>query len=718
MNKLKFDGQVTDLFAEDFKYLQDNLESEVGKGFRQMASDILVTSIIKGFNPSIITSTGILVSHGLFSNSLGAIVTPAGMVFETSTAFAVVTPTAPYTNTETRYICAKYSQVDGTYNKKTGLVEEGVARAIDYANYSLVYDREIDKCEIMIYTAAEYAVLDNSINAVLGSIQLTDLGKLYNLDLSLRSGILLNIPDGSIAADKLDSASLIPQIQIQNTSTGTSGIIDDRYPLTDNTVDLKDDLNKIRSAIRLIKDTAKWDDNLTGITSSDPDINRLNKIGVLQGNAYNDLTTTLNVSADALEVQSGRAVANGIIKSNYFLTSVGIEVGDNIHTTSTGEYHLLTSSGLRLDNYPVNSDSINYPVRVLWYNPVSFEWQYLTINTQYTISLSDYAIGRIVFIGIGGGDQIIVDYYHGTKRIDVLVVDTADTSLLTGLKIVKGNPLVNPTPYPLPPDLTDSMVPLYFMNKEPFTSTINPTDIFDVRQYVPDIRSIQEFDYTDIPDQNITRQWMHNKFTYLYPAAGSSAAGYHTTINGYEVINHLYGLIPYEPRLEINSQEDDEVWLQLILQNSEPIQLQFTLDGVTSTIVIPTYGATVSTPVLVPIYKGLTEGWHQISFKCLNASISLPVFYIYKVIIGKLDNAYTNRFGTSTGTVDVFGKLKMWGGWTIEYSLSGTGSGGGGPFSMTNSIDFSVAGVKKMRLAANGNLYIIGTIHEGLTSIT
>ena len=201
MNKLKFDGQVTDLFAEDFKYLQDNLESEVGKGLSQIIEDIPRAAVIKGFNPYItsyggVSDTGIAVSHGLYSYSKGSIVTTDGLIYQTSTAFAAI-PLPSYFEGHYYYICAVYSKVDGTYNKQTGVVDEGVARAIDYANYTLVYDREVDQCEILSYIDTDYvAITDFSKIVILGRVTVDSLGKIVSpIDETIRETILINIPD-------------------------------------------------------------------------------------------------------------------------------------------------------------------------------------------------------------------------------------------------------------------------------------------------------------------------------------------------------------------------------------------------------------------------------------------------------------------------------------------------------------------------------------------
>ena len=633
MNKLYFDGQVTDLFAEDYQYLQDTIEYEVGKGFKQMTKSISVASVIKGFVPAIgtptstgLTNTGIGVTHITSSGIEGSIVTTNGIIYETLTSFA--TQKLPsYTAGEWNYICAEYYQIYGSYNKQTKVTAEGITSSIDYANYTLVYDRAIDKCRINLYTSSGYAALTDFTNlVVLGRVKANGAGiPIGPLDTSIESKVTLDIPDESITANKLDPTSLIPQIQIENSTT-----IDDSYVGTP--ADLQDDLNKIRKSIKDLKQTSHWDDVITGITASEPALNKLNRKGVLT--YLNSLAVSLNGSNNGFIVDTGKIIADDIIVSSLSTSAISMIASENhnipIETHFMGPVtstFTLTYHGIQNSPAPVLTHNYGGPV-------VTF-----TEGFDYTV---DYTTGVITNLVTGTMTNVNVDctYYYGQNRIDVLCATSSGLQILTGAVDYNGSYDYKPQP----PIVVDKYIPLTYYVVPAFATTLTTGDLLDVRDFVPYIRSIREYTSSDLAYTTTAydRYWVYNKISFTSGGTTliTKGNGWDTsTIGAFTSIDLDAGkYLQYAPYF----QENDELWLQLLFPaitattitiNYESVIDSHVLDQ-TVTLSIPVHAVEITGSMFF-VARGFLRGYHRIK---ISANQTL---HIAKIIVGKLDTFYS-----------------------------------------------------------------------------
>ena len=86
MNKLEFSGDIQDLYAEDYQYLQNEIERDINNITGSVLDNNNVASIIDGFEVIIDPSDTkkVNVTH---SSVIGRIITSSGLVFTTSTGF-------------------------------------------------------------------------------------------------------------------------------------------------------------------------------------------------------------------------------------------------------------------------------------------------------------------------------------------------------------------------------------------------------------------------------------------------------------------------------------------------------------------------------------------------------------------------------------------------------------------------------------------------------
>jgi len=341
MNQLYFEGTITNLYSVDYQYLQDSLTTEMKNLIKMLISVGTQSSVAYGFVAEVSSSdrTKILINH---EGLVGTVVSATRLIVESTSNIDAVALSSYTLGMVNNIYCRCYKAL-ASYNRLTELIVEQ-ARVIDESNNTVVYDRNIDKSSIVVYTNSEYAALtqDQKDELVfLGSTIAQGVGQpLLSVDRSAVDYITIGIADNSISINKINPSVQIPQDMIYNTSTGD---IDDHYYGSSTGVDVKDDLNYIRTMIRDIKETTNWDDTLINVKESTPEIDSLFKQGIFP-DYLNEFDIVITSSGTAVSVQSGFALLGNAVKE--ILTSTGIVLPVNTDYRDVMYTVVVTSSGV------------------------------------------------------------------------------------------------------------------------------------------------------------------------------------------------------------------------------------------------------------------------------------------------------------------------------------------------------------------------------------
>jgi len=341
MNQLYFEGTIINLYSVDYQYLQDSLSGEMAKLIEMLVSGGARSCIARGFEAKVSTNstTKILIDQ---TGLTGIVVSASGLIIQSASNIDGVS-LSDYTLGTVNYIYCRCYQASASYNKLTGVTEE-IAKIVDESNYTTVYDRKIDTFAIVVYTAAEYnnLTLDEKKELVfLGSTTAQGAGlPLLSVDLSGVTYITIGIADNSISIDKINPSVRIPQRMIYNTSTGD---ISDSYYNSPPGVDVKDDLNHIRTMIKDVKQTTNWDDAIVSVSGSTPEMNSLFKQGVFP-DYLSEYDIVITSSGSAVSIQPGSALIGDIIKE--IITSTGLLLPLHTNPLPRIDSIILTSVGI------------------------------------------------------------------------------------------------------------------------------------------------------------------------------------------------------------------------------------------------------------------------------------------------------------------------------------------------------------------------------------
>jgi hypothetical protein len=491
MNQLAFLGKITDLYAEDYQYLQTSINEELLKIVAIMIQGGVGSSIVSEFvleiDPS--DSTKLYINQ---NGEIGRLLSTSGLIIESTTNVSGIT-LSDYTLGVVNGVYAKCESVYASHDRKTDTIVEE-QKAIDFRDYSLVYNRLIDKLTIVVYTTAEYAALTTTEKenlVLLGETTAQGTGNpLTAVDLTNVIYMTLRLTDNTIEVRHLAHDFMLPQTMVLQTSTAS---IDDRYAGTPS--DLEDDLNKIRTQIRNLKGTFRWDDYLAGIKASDPDMNELHRTGIFP-NAYNTYDYLLTSSGTVITIDSGKVLLDRDIKEDQeaSLTPIYLAAGDSF---LIGDYDARTGSeNHTIPNTQPYSFNLTYgPVQDVYVvrNSYPLGAPYVE-GVDYTV---DYTYGIITTI-VGGdivNETVDVYYTSGSYRCDLIAVN------INGFHYFTGTPTT--TLIPQPPAVSSSgLLPLYYIYRYPMQDYVEDNDIVSGRIFTQPVKEVRELDYTTVASYN------------------------------------------------------------------------------------------------------------------------------------------------------------------------------------------------------------------------
>lgn len=545
MNKIVFDAKIQNLYSTDYEYLQNSIDTEIKKIFRQNIQNPYVSAIIKGFNlrASISNPSKILIYHG---DGYGGVITSTGEIIETSDTIDLITA-SDITPGVVNYIYVRVYTVYGTYNKKSGVVEEGVQKNIDLYSYTKTYDRLVVKWEIHVYTQSEYLALSDSMKSQLiglGSFVANGTNPITSISEAGRVYTRSFVQQGSIKTEMISSTGFI----ITQHNVTTSEQIDDHY--ADTPYYLQDDLNEVRTIIREIKGTANYNDYINNsLLTSDSSANKLHGNGVL-ADEWNELEVIPNSTGLAVVVKSGKAIVRGgvshVLQNETILLTLepqqNYQVGD--WATRTGEEHYVshkpTSFTLAYQNVGnlKITDIYNEPY------PEGFDE-----GIDYIV---DYVNGIIYIPAIGSriAEETVKCYYQwGYTRFDIVEIGESNVvQIKTGV--------AEPNAQPSTPDT--NFLLLYQIKVDPFNTTVLSENLIDTRVFSQYIRNLYEINSTAESEYNFTV----NKVTYL------------TSTGDYDITHSQWALTTYRDEAvaitstggtriltDISCLPNDELWL-------------------------------------------------------------------------------------------------------------------------------------------------------------
>jgi len=477
-----------EIYSEDFQYLQDAVETECKNIIDSVMDNNGSPVIVEGFNPIIDPddSTKIKVTQ---SGGQGKLLTSSGIMLTTSSDYSGISlanSTPGITNIITAVITTTY----GTYNKDTLVVDEGVQNAIDYYDYTNVYNRSIITGSIICYTSAQYSALTNKgWVVILGTVYVDTITGALVISTSGRVYAKTRITNESVELDDLSTDFMLPQTMVEYTPIAT---VDDQF--YGSPVDLVTDLNDIRTQIRNIKVTENWDDYLVGAAANDPEMNYLHRSGIFV-DKLTGFNYTLSSTGTSIEIGGGKLLINNQLIYDEAPGSLSIPAGESTTVgdyteakpgiTSETQYFANDTSTVILAHKPIDYDSIH-----IFSRDVADTYKEYIKDTDYTVNETN---GTITAISGRDIDNETVDVYYtwGNYRTDLITISS------TGIHYVEGTP--TSTHKPLPPSITSSgVVPLYYISRLPMTDTITSSGISKVNFETIPVKELRELNYNDI----------------------------------------------------------------------------------------------------------------------------------------------------------------------------------------------------------------------------
>ena len=626
MNKLVFDAQIIGLKSVDYEYLQDSMESYSNKLYRQLLSNPNTPAIIQGFDLQIdsLDNTKLKVDTSSMTG-LSGLITQDSTIVETSTGISSIS-LSNYTYGTINYVYAHYYTIKGSYDIATDTIYEDVKSAIDLSDYSLDYNRQMDKVEIVVMTAAEYSLLTSTGDYIyLGSTVAQGSGQpLVSVDKTGLTYTILALPPAQIEVSNLSPSFLLPQTMVDNSDS-----VNDTYYGTP--INIENDLNRIRTEIKNVKGTPTWEDTTeANLLAFDPTPNKLHLNGISSEYGTNFTTTVYtSLGSHYARIESGKALFNGDTVTIYggqyeyrLLPELTINYYGYNSNPPEGHYPVHTGTNFILTEFTngaiINSDSLRL------YGTLGNLYE---ITTDYTYTAST---GQIHMIAETIDGFVYAWYEYGYRQYQS--VDLTSTGIFA---VQAGN-----SSYPPYPSLITGLR-LYNILRNPFIDPIT-SDLIDCKNYLHQVREV-----SDIYTQNYTTvPFTVDKFTY-YTAAGavdttfsqwtvtSTGTSFVTTsINGAYAISCIH------------CRANDELYFRItkpLSGNSYNVTISYEATPGTNIFTNVSFtniqeSSSTSDNVLFFVVKGLTEGYHRI--KITNNTV-VGTLKFYGIVYGKLDSYYT-----------------------------------------------------------------------------
>ena len=621
MNELYFEGKVAGIYSEDFIYLQDTINSELLKLIDITVVDGLDSYVSLCFKLEISSgdNTKLYVSQ---ESSTGVVISKSGLIIQSSTGVDLIALSSSSTGVVNNVYCRCYTAL-ASYDRVSKLIVEE-AKLQDLQSYTLVYNRQIDKFSIVVYTNAEYAALTQSEKdelVFLGSTIAQGAGQpLVSVDLSQVNYLMVIVRDGSITLSKLNPNFILPQTMVEPTSTG---LIDDHYYEIPASTRIIDDLNYIRTEIRDIKGTINWDDILIGMRSEISEITKQYKTGVFL-EIEGGLEVSLTSSGASLLIRKGSALIGNLVKR--IEEDVVLPYTPRYESTVSAEFHTIPhfTPAVSYSFYLAQTSTGNITARDVSIIDASDQTFVFSLGIDYLLNSST---GLVTALGSGSmiDISILCSYKYYKPRIDTLVLTSSGLSIREGVGGYHPEPVV----------ITSSGVfPLYYIVILSLQDIIGTTDLIDVRIPRLELREVREIQATDnamydsLYEFNPLSYYNPHKLSVIQTSTGIyTSTGYLNNMDVWDFkTQNTYPVMMLSSsgivQTIIHTQKDDELWLYGVNNTSTGIVIQLayaTSTGVydaTTYTTIPRSDALDFVPVGYKLADGFELGYHKIRISC------------------------------------------------------------------------------------------------------
>jgi hypothetical protein len=639
MNKIVFDAKILDLWSTDYEYLQDSIEDELRKIYRQTIINAWVTAIIRGFDLQVSPTdpSTVMIYHNTstgFSRH-GALLTENGDIIETTSEIDLIEPSDP-TAGVANYVYVRLYKVSGSFNKHTGEVVEDEQTAIDLYDYKKVYDREVDKYEVVVYTRDEVLALTQEELEELvfiGSFIANGGGTVYDISYEGRVYAGTFIQPESIREWMFSPDLLIAQTYIDNSET-----YDDDYSGTPD--NLEDDLNRLRTEIRAIKGTDSWEDETAdNLSSFDFSVNALHPDGILPfGTEFQCIPTSTGV-----RILSGKTLIGGEVFSVQSSTGLTVDVADiydvgDWDTRTTTEAHLVGS-------HPDSFNLVHGYVTNLRITESPMETgTELDVDVDFTVDLTTGVVSTTLS-GDMHNETVYCWYEWSLPRIDLVQVSS------TGVfSIKKGVSSL----YAVPPIPDDGNMRAYYLMIGVGEASLDPGDIIDCRQDTKNARSVYEINADDYETVAVTP----NKFTYFkdtseidtsfeqWVLTSTSTGEYATTSTGGAYLETL-----------IYSVSDGELWVSSTI-GATAGTMRVSYASVANSETLDQYVDVVLTDnhtindVIRMITSTLTHGYHLVRVTNISGVLTFSSVYYGNLDLKYLKSIVADGVVAENATID------------------------------------------------------------------
>jgi len=633
MNQLYFEGKYVDLYAEDYVYLQENIHNEYLKIIDMMILGGVGSYIVSNFILKVSTTdnTKLLVSQ---ESDKGVILVKSGLMIEASSDIDNITLSDSTYGVKNNIYC-KCFQAYASYDMKTQTIVEA-RKTPDLITHSLVYNRKIDKIEIVVYTDSEYAALTQSQKdelVFLGSTIAQGSGQpLIIVDTTQVSYITARVNDHIITFEQLDPDLMFPQKMVAPTSTGS---VDDHYYNIPEASNIQDNLNEIRTMLRDIKGSDYWDDTAFVVRGSIPETNTLWKQGVFLG--YSGEYTTVLSSTGLVSTSSGSALIYSNIKHINNTTEIILEdntehlVGD-LSDYSFGEVHYIgpTPNSFYLNYTSTGNVTVTELHIVRSIDPES-EFVRAT-DPANLVSGDDYyydeLTGQVVtfYSSFMHDSFVLCTYTYKNPQINTLELTAYGLGISEGLESSKPEPVMNTsTGILVLGEITKPGLP-----NLPELVTVPTTS---QRNELREVREILSTDLANYTSTGVFRNFPYyavHKLSVLSSSTGVIVdKGLYWDVTTKENYDNVFSLIDTgELHTIIHTQEDDELWIETFTGTTEDIELKIeyttSTGGFDNTIyyTIPQTSGLDYKPIVKLLHKGFEKGYHKVNITINNTIIN------------------------------------------------------------------------------------------------
>jgi len=649
MNQLYFEGKYVDLYAEDYVYLQENIHTEYLKIIDMMILGGVGSYIVSNFILKVSTTdnTKLLVSQ---EGDKGVILVKSGLMIEASSDIDNITLSDSTYGVKNNIYC-KCFQAYASYDMKTQTIVEA-RKTPDLITHSLVYNRKIDKIEIVVYTDSEYAALTQSQKdelVFLGSTIAQGSGQpLIIVDTTQVSYITARVNDHIITFEQLDPDLMFPQKMVAPTSTGS---VDDHYYNIPEASNIQDNLNEIRTMLRDIKGSDYWDDTAFVVRGSIPETNTLWKQGVFLG--YSGEYTTVLSSTGLVSTSSGSALIYSNIKHINNTTEIILEdntehlVGD-LSDYSFGEVHYIgpTPNSFYLNYTSTGNVTVTELHIVRSIDPES-EFVRAT-DPANLVSGDDYyydeLTGQVVtfYSSFMHDSFVLCTYTYKNPQINTLELTAYGLGISEGLESSKPEPVMNTsTGILVLGEITKPGLP-----NLPELVTVPTTS---QRNELREVREILSTDLANYTSTGVFRNFPYyavHKLSVLSSSTGVIVdKGLYWDVTTKENYDNVFSLIDTgELHTIIHTQEDDELWIETFTGSTEDVELKIeyttSTGGFDNTIyyTIPQTSGLDYKSIVKLLHKGFEKGYHKV-----------------KIILDNVTNLWTATGALNTPRWDLAG---------------------------------------------------------------